>query len=233
MNYDSLLELVKKRRSIQRFKPDPIPDEYVDKIIEAARWAPSGGNSQPWEFVVVRKPELREKLVKIIEESVSMTYRMELTRDPEMRFPVFRQPPRTPPPFATVPVFIVVCGDPRTKNSYPVSANLTHADSIFASGLASAFLYMHLAAAALGLGSKWLTLSSHPLEQCLIKQLLGIPLELEIYDTMLVGYPDFEPRSRLVRARKEMVHYDQFDKTRFRTDQQIKDFISAVYRAGV
>ena len=39
MDYDSLLELVKTRRSIRRFKPNPIPDEYIDKIIEAARWA--------------------------------------------------------------------------------------------------------------------------------------------------------------------------------------------------
>ncbi len=41
MNYEGLLELVQKRRSIRRFKPDPIPEEYLDKIIEAARWAPS------------------------------------------------------------------------------------------------------------------------------------------------------------------------------------------------
>ena len=47
MNYDSLLELVKKRRSIRRFKPDPIPDENIEKIIEVARWAPSGFNMQP------------------------------------------------------------------------------------------------------------------------------------------------------------------------------------------
>ncbi len=57
MNYENLLELVKERRSIRKFKPDPIPDEYVDKIIEAARWAPSGGNSPPWEFIVIKKQE--------------------------------------------------------------------------------------------------------------------------------------------------------------------------------
>jgi len=56
MDYEGLLELVKKRRSIRRFKPDPIPDEYLDKILGVARWAPSGFNMQPWEFVVVRKP---------------------------------------------------------------------------------------------------------------------------------------------------------------------------------
>ncbi|MFO7772970.1 MAG: nitroreductase family protein [Dehalococcoidia bacterium] len=60
MDYDSFLELVKKRRSIRRFKPDPVPDEYVDKIIEAVRWAPSGFNLQPWDFVVVNEKELKD-----------------------------------------------------------------------------------------------------------------------------------------------------------------------------
>ena len=55
MDYESFLELVQKRRSIRRFKSDQIPDEYVDKIIEAGRWAPSGFNLQPWEFVVVKE----------------------------------------------------------------------------------------------------------------------------------------------------------------------------------
>ncbi|MGM0686745.1 MAG: nitroreductase family protein [Promethearchaeati archaeon] len=63
MDYEGFLELVKKRRSVRRFKPDPIPDEYVDKIIEAARWAPSGFNLQPWEFVVVKEKELKDTIV--------------------------------------------------------------------------------------------------------------------------------------------------------------------------
>ena len=47
MEYDSLLQLVQKRRSVRKFKPDPIPADYIDKIIEVARWAPSAANSQP------------------------------------------------------------------------------------------------------------------------------------------------------------------------------------------
>ena len=47
MSYDSLLDLVKKRRSIRRFKSDPVPRELIEKIVEAARWAPSGFNMQP------------------------------------------------------------------------------------------------------------------------------------------------------------------------------------------
>lgn len=65
VNYDELLELVKNRRSVRWFKPDSIPDEYIDKIIEVARWAPSGFHTQPWEFVVIKKKELRNKIADI------------------------------------------------------------------------------------------------------------------------------------------------------------------------
>ena len=53
--YNGLLELVKKRRTHRRFRTDPVPDEYITKIIEVARWAPSGFHTQSWEFVVVFK----------------------------------------------------------------------------------------------------------------------------------------------------------------------------------
>ncbi|MBW1802488.1 MAG: nitroreductase family protein [Deltaproteobacteria bacterium] len=81
MDYDSLLELVQKRRSIRRFKPDPIPDEYVDKIIEVARWAPSGFNMQPWEFVVVREAGLKEKIVQWIGAYWQTSRDMETNRE--------------------------------------------------------------------------------------------------------------------------------------------------------
>ena len=53
-DYDTLLELVRNRISVRKLKPDPIPDEYVEKILEIGRWAMSGANGQPWEFIVVR-----------------------------------------------------------------------------------------------------------------------------------------------------------------------------------
>lgn len=48
-----LFEAIKNRRSIRVYKSDPIPDEVLNKILDAARWAPSAGNRQPWEFIVV------------------------------------------------------------------------------------------------------------------------------------------------------------------------------------
>ena len=57
-----ILEVIKTRKSIRRYKPDPIPDEMLDKILEAARWAPTGENYQPWRFIVIKNPETKNKI---------------------------------------------------------------------------------------------------------------------------------------------------------------------------
>jgi len=80
MDYQNLLSLVKERRSSRRFKPDPIPDDMIHKIIEVARWAPSGANSQPWDFIVVREKELRQEIVQYYKDFLSLYYKIEHTR---------------------------------------------------------------------------------------------------------------------------------------------------------
>ena len=60
-----LFETVERRRSIRKFRPKPIPDKDLKKILEAGRLAPSGGNRQPWSFIVVRKPETKKKLAAV------------------------------------------------------------------------------------------------------------------------------------------------------------------------
>ena len=192
MNYESFLELVKKRRSIRQFKPEPIPDEYLDKIIEAARWAPSGMNSQPWEFIVVKNKEKREKIVEIISLIRQRAGRSGATG------------------YTNAPVFVILCGDTKTKEAYRGQL----ADSIFNSSLANAFLYMVLAVTTLGLGAQWVSFISFPTVQAAVKELLDIPEELEIYDMLALGYPDMEPNPRPVRDREEMVHHGYYARTK-------------------
>ena len=67
--YDCLLSLVRKRRTVRQFKPDPVPDEHIAKIIEVARWAPSAFHTQPWEFVVIKNQEVKNKIVAVLERS--------------------------------------------------------------------------------------------------------------------------------------------------------------------
>jgi len=59
-----LSEAIKGRRSIRAFKKRDVPEEIVEKLIDAASWAPSAGNIQPWEFVIARKSAIKEKLAQ-------------------------------------------------------------------------------------------------------------------------------------------------------------------------
>ncbi len=59
---EDFLDILSSRKSIRRYKPDPVPDEMLDKILEAARWAPTGENYQPWRFIVVRDHETRNRI---------------------------------------------------------------------------------------------------------------------------------------------------------------------------
>ncbi len=224
MTYDDFLALVKERRSIRSFKPDPLPEGYVERIIEAARFAPSGANSQPWEFIVIKDAAMKEKIAALVAGQSEPARKVEAAREEDLRFPGTQGPAREPG-YKNAPVFILLCGDPRTKEAYPLFTTMTRGDSHFTSGLASAFLYMTLAATALGLGSQWVSATGGPLVKPLLRQLLAIPHGIDIYDMLVVGYAASRPKERYMRELSEMVHYEHFDGGRYRTDQQMRDYI--------
>ena len=60
-----VIEAILSRRSIRRFKPEPLQEEHLKKILEAAQQAPSAGNKQPWHFIVVRDPDTKARLGEI------------------------------------------------------------------------------------------------------------------------------------------------------------------------
>ena len=72
--YDTLLKLVKTRQSVRKFRPDPIPEDTINKILEVARWAMSGANSQPWEFVVVTDREIKKQLRDAYSDYIAKTF---------------------------------------------------------------------------------------------------------------------------------------------------------------
>src|SRR5881296_2841846 len=55
-------EVMRTCRTVRRLRPDPVPDDVLRKVLTAATWAPSGGNRQPWRFIVVRDAERKRKL---------------------------------------------------------------------------------------------------------------------------------------------------------------------------
>lgn len=228
MDYESLLELVKTRRSIHRFKPDPLPDDYIEKILEVARWAPSGMNMQPWEFVVVKEPELKDKIVGLAEADYSVSKEMERTRNPiyqSAQKDIYASSNKYD--YTQAPVFILVFGDTRTIPGLPLVVQYTQQRLryTFQAGLDYTLLYMHLAATSLGLASRWLSAVQSPQAHCLIKGLLGVPEYMEILDMMVLGYPALKPREKLMRDKNKMIHYGACKPEEFRTVEEINDYI--------
>src|SRR5262249_52134815 len=77
-DYYAHLDLVKSRASVRKLKPDPIPDDCVTQILEVGRWAMSGANGQPWDFIVVKNPDTKKALFRAyIEENNDFIYWME------------------------------------------------------------------------------------------------------------------------------------------------------------
>lgn len=63
---NEVLRAIRERRSVRAFRPDPVEPEKVEAILEAARWAPSGRNTQPWRFVLVESAEKRAELARLV-----------------------------------------------------------------------------------------------------------------------------------------------------------------------
>jgi len=224
MNIDEFLELAHHRRSIRRFKPDPVPDEWVEKILEAARWAMSGANGQPWEFIVVKDAETKSKLFEAGAEAEKVVIALETSRVPEMRQPWYRDLPRTPPRsrFSDAPVLIVVCADPRTAQA-SVLNRLCDRRWVVDENAANATHMINMAAAACGLGAQWVTVDRYYEE--LIKPILGVPPILRIYNIVPIGYPAYEPRVPYRRQLKEIVHYGKYDMSKYRSHEGVQEFI--------
>ncbi|MBN2321086.1 MAG: nitroreductase family protein [Acidobacteria bacterium] len=207
--YSGLLELVKKRRTHRRFLPDPVPDEAITKIVDVARWAPSGFHTQSWEFVVVRKKDVKDKIVAVLEKY-----------GPPIKNPAGETSGGS---FRDAPVFIILFCDWRARAGLPAGARERDdlVANIFCSSMAGAFLYMHLAAASLGLASQWYSAAGGPDSEREIKKILGVPGPLKIYDMMALGYAAQPPAPKEVRSLEEMIHYDDCGLKDFRNDGEV------------
>jgi nitroreductase len=235
VQYGDFLELIKGRRTLRAFKPDPVPEETIDKLLEAARWAPTGFNMQPLEMLVVKDLELREAIKKIVDDyKNSDFFAMEATREDWQGSPwAIEIHGEWDCPLA--PVFILVMGDTRRRVGLPMAARYSEqkGDSIFESSLSNAFMYMWLAAHSLGLAAQPISGVKYPKVQALVKHLLNLPDFIYVYDIFLVGWSamDEGPSAKLMRHLDEMVHYDRAKDDEFMSEEELRKQIVKL-RAG-
>lgn len=235
MRYEELLELVKGRRTVRAIRPDPLPDDTVDKLVEVARWAPTGFNMQFTEFIVVKEQGLRRDLKQIVDDWVDGDFfALEAIRE-EWQGPPWAAQTHARPECPLAPLYILIAGDTRRRAGLPMNARLEtqKGDSIFESSLSNAFVYLWLAAHSLGLAAQPVSAVKGSKVQGLAKQLLHLPDFLYIFEMLAVGYSAMAdgPGAKLTRHVDEMVHYDRAGVEEFLSEQELRKEIRKL-RAG-
>lgn len=190
---DDLHTFLRTRRSIRRFKPDPVPDEAVLRLLATATYAPSAHNLQPWQFVVAQTSVSRTRLAHALTSAMRRDMTAEGTPESEIEARVARSIKR----INEAPVLILLCRD--------VSAVREHKpqDTIMAiQSVANAATYLLLAAHAEGLGGNWICWPLYAREET--RQALELPETWEPQAMIFIGRADEEPESKELKSLKEV-----------------------------
>jgi nitroreductase len=222
--YDRFMDIARNRITTRQFNADfEVPKEHYELILEAARHAPSGANSQPWHFIIVRDKAIKRQIADYF--VAEQRFRASL----KMKFP-------TPDysGLAGAPGFIVVVSDFRYVKAFPVLRNdesdlnrmyIENAERILLQSIAAATMSAHLAAAALGYNVWWVTAIGQQKAQNAMKPLLGIPDELSLLDLFCFGPPRKPVYKRWKKSVAEIIHWDRFNPDNFMSDGELDTWI--------
>ena len=171
----SLFDAIHSQRAVRHFSAQPVSDEAIETILHAAICAPSGGNRQPWRFVVIRDTTMKHQLGQwYLAAWQTATVNMETLTQP------YRHGAELAQQMANVPVLILACLD--HSDAGPRLGPVTRGASIY-----PAVQNLLLAARALGLGTVLTTL--HTQYESDIKALLHIPETVETAALIPIGHP--------------------------------------------
>ncbi|MEN2417934.1 nicotinate-nucleotide--dimethylbenzimidazole phosphoribosyltransferase, partial [Streptomyces rimosus] len=182
--------VMRERRDIRNgFRSDPIPNEVLLRVLEAAHTAPSVGHSQPWDFVVIRSQETRERMHQLA-AAQREAYAKSL---PKARAKQFRE--LKIEAILETPVNIVVTADSTRGGRHTLGRHTQPQMAPYSSALAVENLW--LAARAEGLGVGWVSFFD---EREMVRE-LGLPEHLEVVAYLCVGYVDeFPDEPELMQA---------------------------------
>jgi 5,6-dimethylbenzimidazole synthase len=220
--YEALLDVVRGRMTNRAFAPTEIPRAHVEMILEAARHAPSGANAQPWHYVVVTEPAVKQAIGQCFVDEQQRRARL------RMGFPT--------PNYngvKTAPGLVVVVADFRFVRAFPVLNDGSetdrryrqNAERILLQSVAASTMSAHLAAAALGYAVWWITAIGQDDLQRTIRPLVGVPDFLSIIDVMCFGPPLKPSYKRWKKRLDQIVSWDRMDPDDVMTDEQVDEWV--------
>ena len=177
-----LMQIIQERRSIRNFLDKEVPEDYLNKVLDAVRWAPSWANTQCWEVIVVENPETKQKLQEAMSKG-----------NPATRAIV------------EAPLVLALCGKLQSAGYYKGQVTTKFGDwFMFDLGLATQNLC--LAAHDLGMGTVITGLFDHVKTM----EILKVPEGFELVTLIPMGFPAKGTSAPKRREISEFTHYDEF-----------------------
>jgi F420 biosynthesis protein FbiB-like protein len=190
----NLRDFLRSRRSIRRFKAEPVPDSVIQDLLATATFAPSAHNRQPWRFAVVTTPAARQRLGAALTAKMSADMRAESAPAAEIEKRITISLRR----IDEAPALILLCRDVTD-----VRADTPEEAAMGVQSVAMAGLQLLLAAHAEGLGGNWICWPLYA--QSETRMALGLPDGWEPQGMVGIGYSDEDPKEKKLRGLDKLV----------------------------
>ena len=178
-----VMQAITERRSVRKYKTDPVPEEYLRTVFEAARWAPSWANTQCWRFVLVTRPETKEEIAQALRSGNPATDAVR-----------------------TAPAVVVVCAELGKAGYYKESEPATDKGDWFMYDVALAMQNLTLAAHSLGLGTVHVGL----FDAQKVAEVIGVAPGIAVVALTPLGFPDHQPAAPRRRELSDILFHERY-----------------------
>ena len=185
-------EAINARRSVRAFRDEPVPSDAIERAVALAVQAPAPHHSQPWRFVVVEEPGMKERF----SNEMGDAWRLDLAADGLPPERIEKITARSHRLLTSTPMLVVCCAETSRAHSYPDPRRQRAEWSLFAHTVGAALQTFMTSLASEGIASCWI--SAPVFCGPVVRDFFGLEEEVEPHALVLVGYPspDYEPRPR-------------------------------------
>jgi coenzyme F420-0:L-glutamate ligase/coenzyme F420-1:gamma-L-glutamate ligase len=182
--------LVRGRRSVRAFRPDPVPRALIERVLDASRWAPSPHGRMPWRFAVITRPEVKERLA----DAMGDTWQQTLAMDNEPPGVVAQRLANSHARIRSAPALVLVCLYTEDLDHYPDPDRQVAETTMAIQSLGAAVQNLLLAAYRLGLDGGWMCAPLFCPET--VRAALDLSPALVPHSLLPLGYAAKDPKRR-------------------------------------
>jgi len=208
MSTSAIYDALKGRRSISKYLQKSIPNVVLRRVLDAARWAPSAHNAQPWRFIVIHDLTVKRKLA----EAMAGEWNKDLLKNEvpsDEREHLIKASVET---FTSPPALIVACLTMEDMDKYPDKRRRKAEYLMGVQSVAAAIQNILLAAYAEGLGTCWFCAPLFCQET--VKEVLRLPKNVEPQALITIGYSAERPKAPPRKPLKSILHRNYWEETK-------------------